>query len=133
MATDPAELARRAFDALSTDGVDGLVEFVHPKFVMETPAGLAAEPQRYEGPEGVRRWFEQFYEVMDEVTIEPGAVEDLGSGRVLQPLTMRARGQASGIEVDQQAMTVATLQDDLLVRLDFFFSEEEARASAAEG
>jgi ketosteroid isomerase-like protein len=133
VATDPAELAKRAFDALAREGVDGLVEFVHPEFVMETPAGLAAEPQRYEGREGVRLWFEQFYEVMDEVEVVPGQVEDLGSGRVLQPLTMRARGQASGIEVDQKALTVATLRDDLLIRLEFFESEEEARASGAEG
>jgi ketosteroid isomerase-like protein len=130
MTADRVELARRTFDALAREGVDGMLEFVHPDFVMETPAGLAAEPQRYEGHQGVRLWFEQFYEVMDEVVVEPRGVEELADGRVLVALTMRARGQASGIEVDQSAHTVATLRDDLVVRLDFFFSEEEARASA---
>jgi ketosteroid isomerase-like protein len=130
MATDPAELARRTFEALATGGVDAMLEFVDPGFVMETPAGMAAEPQRYEGHEGVRLWFAQFYEVMDEVKLEPGEIEDLGDDRVLVTLTIRARGQTSGIETDQKALTVASLRDDLLVRIDFFFTEEEARASA---
>ena len=127
---DPVELARRTFAALAEDGIDAMLEYVHPEFEMETPAGLAAEPQRYEGREGVRLWFEQFYEVMDEVEVVPDEIEELADGRVLVALKMTARGQASGIEVDQKAQTVATLRDDLLIRLDFYFTEEEARASA---
>ena len=132
MTVDSLELARRTFESLARDGVDGMLEFVHPEFDMETPAGMAAEPQRYEGHEGVRLWFQQFYEVMHEVVLEPGEVEELGPGRVLVPLTIRARGQSSGIETDQKALTVATLRDGLVTRLEFFFSEQEARASAAE-
>jgi len=114
------------------DGIDGMLEFVHPDFVMETPAGMAAEPQRYVGHAGIRLWYEQFYEVMDEVEVVPGDAELLADDRILVQLTLTARGQTSGIEVDQKAITVATLSDDLLVRLDFYFSEDEARASAAE-
>jgi ketosteroid isomerase-like protein len=132
MATDPAELARRTFDALARDGVDGMVEFVHPDFVMETPAGLAAEPQRYEGHAGVRLWFEQFYEVMDEVMVSAEEVEELEDGRVLVHLRLQARGQSSGIEAKQEAIAVATLKHDLVTRLDFYFTEEEARASAVQ-
>jgi ketosteroid isomerase-like protein len=132
MTVTPEELARRSFEALATEGVEGMLEFVHPEFVMETPAGLAAEPQRYEGREGARLWWEQFYEVMDEVMVTPGEVEVLPDGRALMHLTLQARGQASGIATEQKAITVATMKDDLVVRLEFFFTEEEARASVAE-
>ena len=34
---------------------------------MTTPANLAAEPDTYRGHEGIRRYFDSFYDVMDEV------------------------------------------------------------------
>ena len=43
-----------------------MVPLVHPDFEMETPAALAAEPQRYEGVDGFRRWWTSFLDVMDD-------------------------------------------------------------------
>lgn len=42
---------------------------------MQTPVGMAAEPDTYRGPEGIRRWFESFYEVMEEIRLEQKAVQ----------------------------------------------------------
>jgi ketosteroid isomerase-like protein len=117
-ATD-TELVRAGFDALAEDGVDAMLEFVHPEFEMETPAAIAAEPQVYRGREGVRRWFDSFDEVMDEVMVAPSSYEQLEPGRVLIEFKMTAKGQASGIEVQQEAAAVATIEDGLMRRLDF--------------
>jgi ketosteroid isomerase-like protein len=119
VATENEELTRRAFEALAEGGVDALLEFVHPDFEMETLPGIAAEPQVYRGHEGVRRWFDSFYEVMDEVEVVPVSYEEAGPDRVLVASELRARGQASGIEVTQDANYIATVRDGLLVRLDF--------------
>lgn len=119
------ELARRGFDALASGGVEAMLEFVHPAFEMTTLAGQAAEPQTYTGYDGLRRWFDTFYEVMDEISIEPSSYEDAGPDRVLLEFTLRARGQSSGIEVTQEARAVATLRDGLMSRLEFLWPEPQ--------
>ena len=65
------DLVRQGFEALNEGGVEALVPLVHPEFEVTTPPGLAAEPDTYRGPEGVRRYFESFYEAMDRVVFEP--------------------------------------------------------------
>jgi ketosteroid isomerase-like protein len=120
------ELARRAFNALAEGGVEAMLEYVHPEFEMETLPGIAAEPQRYEGHDGLRRWFSSFYEVMDEIIVEPRDMTALGPDRILIHFRMSARGQTSGIAVEQEARAVATLRDELLARLDYLMPEEPA-------
>ena len=62
----------RASTAFNADGVDGILPFIHPDFEATTPPELAAEPDTYRGHEGVRRYFDSFYEIMDEIRFEPG-------------------------------------------------------------
>jgi ketosteroid isomerase-like protein len=119
MPVPTTELARAGFDALAEGGVEAMLEFVHPDFQMETLPGIAAEPQVYRGHDGVRRWFDSFSEVMDEVAVEPTALDELGPDRVLIEFRMRARGQASGLEVEQEGRAIATLRDGLILRLEF--------------
>ncbi len=71
MADSAQEIVERGIRAYSEDGVEALIEFVHPEFEMTTPPGIAAEPDTYRGRDGVRRYFESFLEIMDEVRIEP--------------------------------------------------------------
>jgi len=123
MATESVNLARRGFDALASGGVEAMLEFVHPQFEMETLPGIAAEPQVYRGHDGLRRWFDSFYEVMDEIEIAPVSYEEIGPDRVLLEMKLRARGQSSGIEVEQEAKAIATVRDDLMLRLEFLLPE----------
>jgi ketosteroid isomerase-like protein len=117
------DLVREGFDALASGGVDAMLEFVHPEFEMETLPGIAAEPQVYRGHEGIRRWFDSFYEVMDEIEVLPSSYEAIGPDQVLIEFTLRARGQGSGIEVSQQAKAIATTRDGLFFKLEFMLPE----------
>jgi ketosteroid isomerase-like protein len=119
------ERARAGFGALAAGGVEAMLEYVHPGFEMETLPGIAAEPQVYRGHDGVRRWFDSFYEVMDQITIEPSSYEPLEPGRVLIEFTMTAKGQASGIEVTQEAAAIATMDGGLMRRLEFLLPGQE--------
>jgi hypothetical protein len=47
---------------------------------------------------------------------------------VLVEFTIRARGQASGIEATQPAIAIATAADGKLIELEFFTDLEHARA-----
>jgi ketosteroid isomerase-like protein len=121
--TENERLVREGFEALAEGGVEAMLEFIHPEFEMETLPGIAAEPQVYSGHDGLRRWFDSFYEVMDEISIEPVTYEEVGPDRVLLEMKLRARGRGSGIEVEQPAKAIATNREGLLVSLEFLLPE----------
>lgn len=125
---DNLELLRQGFARLGTDGYEAMVPLIHPDFVMETPAALAAEPQRYEGADGFRRWWTSFLEVMDTVELEAKSFEEIEPGTYAVETVMTAVGGASGIEATQSVVMVVTLKDSRMVRIDFATSLEAARA-----
>ena len=67
---DNVEVMRRGYDAFAEGGVDGFLEAIHPEFELVVPPGLALEPQTYRGHEGVRRYFDSFYDAVDEIRLE---------------------------------------------------------------
>ena len=128
MSESDVELMRQGLQAFEREGVEGLIRFIHPDFEMTTPPGLAAEPDTYRGHDGLRRYFDSFYDVMDDIRFDQQGFEDLVGGRVLVISTLRARGQATGIEVEQQVALVWEVQDGLAHRCHVFATPEEARA-----
>ncbi|MDQ3759789.1 MAG: nuclear transport factor 2 family protein [Actinomycetota bacterium] len=126
MASGDVDLLRAGFERLGADGFESMVPLVHPDFVMETPPGMAAEPQRYEGREGFRRWWTSFYEAMEVVALEPKAFHDLGPERVAIENRMRAVGGTSGIETTREIVLVVSLRDKMMVRIDFYETLAEA-------
>jgi ketosteroid isomerase-like protein len=66
---------------------------------------------------------------MDEIRFDVLRFEDLGDGRVLMPTVLRARGQTTGIEVEQQVTQVWEVRDGLAYHCYVFASPEEARAA----
>ena len=129
MPTD-GELVERAFGLLQSDTYEQVLPLVHDDFEMVTTREVASEPDVYRGPEGVRRWWTSFLDVMDTVHLDPVSFDDLGDGRVIVEFVIRARGQASGIEAGQPAVAIATAEDGKLLRLQFFTDLERARAAA---
>jgi ketosteroid isomerase-like protein len=129
---EDVELVRAGFQALREGGVDALLPFVHPEFEMTTPPEFAAEPDTYRGIEGIRRYFDSFYEVMDEIRFEPRDFQE-ARGRVLAPVTLTARGQTTGIEARQEFVMVWTLREGKIVGVETFATLEEAVAATEQG
>ena len=130
MAEQNVEVVRRALDALAEGGVEAMLPFVDEDFEMATPPELAAEPDTYRGHDGVRRWFESFYEVMDRVGLEAVELAAVGEDQVVASLRMSARGGTTGIEVTQDTEAVCTVADGKLREMKFFASRPEALAAA---
>jgi ketosteroid isomerase-like protein len=122
------EIVRRGFEAFNRDGVEGILPFIHPEFEATTPPDLASEPDTYRGHDGVRRWFDSFREVMEEIRWDPRAFHEEG-GRVVVEFTLRARGKTTGLDFGQEAVMVWELQDGKAVGLELYPTLEEARAA----
>ena len=127
-ATKNVEFAKRGFQVLNDEGVEAFLEFVHPDFEVTTPPTLAAEPDTYRGHDGIRRYFDSFYEAMDKVRFEPDDFSPVGD-RVVVPLRLVARGRTTGIEAEQKAVQVWELRDGLAYRLRLFTDLEDAMES----
>jgi ketosteroid isomerase-like protein len=132
VAESNGELIRQGFEDLAADGYEALLPLIAPDFELTTPPGLAAEPDTYRGPDGMTRYFESFYEAMDEIHFEPHEFREIGDW-VVVPFTLTARGRSTGLEAEQIAVMAWQLRDGLAVRLEVFAELSEALAAVGEG
>ena len=129
MSQAEVETVRRGYEALERGGVEALLELIAPDFELVTPPELASEPDTYRGPEGLRRYFDSFYEAMDEIRMEGHRFHDVGD-RVVVEFTLHARGRSTGIETKLEAVQVWEVADGLATRLDIYPTLEEALTAA---
>jgi ketosteroid isomerase-like protein len=132
VAESNGELIRQGFEDLAADGYEALLPLISPDFELTTPPGLAAEPDTYRGPDGMTRYFESFYEAMDEIHFEPHEFREIGDW-VVVPFTLTARGRSTGLEAEQFAVMAWQLRDGLAVRLEVFAELSEVLAAVGEG
>jgi ketosteroid isomerase-like protein len=126
---DDVESIVATFRLLDSDTYEDAIELVDEEFEMVTTPDLASEPDTYTGPEGVRRWWESFLDVMEWVRLEVQEVHPVDEHRAILEFQIHTRGRASGIETDQRAVGLATARDGKLYRLAFFTELEPARAA----
>jgi ketosteroid isomerase-like protein len=103
--------------------------FIHPEFEVTTPPELAAEPDTYRGPDGVRRYFESFYEAMDRVSFEAEEFIPVGDLVVVESV-LRTRGRTTGLEAEQHVALVYELKDGKAYRISVYATVDEAMAAA---
>jgi ketosteroid isomerase-like protein len=126
---DNVEIVRSGFEAFNARGIDGILPFIHPDFEATTPPDLASEPDTYRGHEGVRRWFDSFDEVMDQIRWDAGNFHAVGE-RVVVEFTLRARGKTTGLDFGQEAVMVWELRDGKAIGLNLYPTLDEALAAA---
>jgi ketosteroid isomerase-like protein len=131
MSSENVEIVQRGFDAFNERGVEGIVPFIHPEFEATTPPSLASEPDTYRGPDGIRRWFDSFDEVMDQIRWDGHSFQAFGD-KVLVEFTLRARGKTTGLDFGQDAVMVWSLHDGKAIRVELFETLDEALAAAGE-
>jgi ketosteroid isomerase-like protein len=130
MSQSNIEIVRAAYEALRDGGVDAILGFFDERFEATAPPELSVEPQTYRGREGVARWFALFYEVVDEVRLEPEEFLETGD-QVIVPLSIIVKGHDSGIEVGQRLTQVWRMRDGLAISMQAY--PDKATALAALG
>jgi ketosteroid isomerase-like protein len=126
------EIVERGFKALNEEGIEGIVPFIHPDFEATTPPDLASEPNTYRGHDGVRRWFDSFDEVMDQIRWDARGFREVRDLVVVE-FTLRARGKTTGLDFGQDAVMVWELRDGQAIRLSLYPTLDQALAAIEQG
>ena len=118
------ERIRRGYEAFRRDGLDGILEHVHPDIEwVQDPAFPGA--QTFHGHEGVRRWFERLSDSFGAFHVEVEDLVDAGD-RIVVLLTVHTRGAESGVAVDTRMAHVWTLKDGKGSRVRFYLDPAAA-------
>jgi ketosteroid isomerase-like protein len=128
MAQDNLATARRVYAGFSAATSPPDVEdIVHEDVVIEEVADFP-DGGVYRGVEGVRAWLRGFFDVFEEITIEPQEFIEAGD-TIVVPTKQRFRSKA-GAEVDWEITQVLRFRDGKLVHASGYTDHAEALAAA---
>lgn len=122
---------RAAYDAWNRNDVEAAIASLDENVEWEMSGTIVGTDAIYHGHEGVRRWWLQFLEPFESVTIEPLEVVEPRQDVVLVHLRLRGTGR-QGIEVDLPVSHLYELQEGRVVRVRAFTERGAAIAAAAD-
>jgi ketosteroid isomerase-like protein len=126
MSQEHVEAVRRSLDGWNRDDFEACVALAHPEieWVSEVAQRMAGSETVYRGREGMRRYWDEWHAIWD-VTIHVTEIFDLGE-TVVALARVQARGDASGIDLEQPVAYVFDFEDGLARRVRSYFDPEQA-------
>jgi ketosteroid isomerase-like protein len=81
-------------------GVDAVAEFWDPDITWRPAEGAIDDVGEMHGPEAVRRYIEDWFDMFDDLTVVADELVDAGDDRVVAVHRMTGRAKISGIETE---------------------------------
>jgi ketosteroid isomerase-like protein len=119
------EVVRRAFDAFNSEDIERIVSLTHIEFEAIVPPELSPEPDSYHGHDGIRRYFQSFQDVMDDIRFHPHRFWEVGQS-VVASVSLTAKGRQTAIPVEQQLAQVWIVRDGKVACIRTYVSLPEA-------
>jgi ketosteroid isomerase-like protein len=119
-----AEYARSA-----ARGVDAMAEFWDADISHRAAEGAIDDAGELHGPEAVRRYAQDWFDMFDELGVVAEELIDAGDDRVVAVLRMTGRAKVSGIETEIRFSVVYTLRDGKIVQGREYMEKEQALES----
>jgi ketosteroid isomerase-like protein len=129
--TAEREAIEAALSAFSSGDPEQVVRHIAEDFEGVVPASMSAEPDRYVGHAGVRRYFETFEDAIDDLRFENRLAGRHGEWWLVA-LRVSGQGRGSGVPIALDAIVACLMRDGKLVRMVAYPSVEEARAGVVE-
>jgi ketosteroid isomerase-like protein len=120
---------REGLEAFNSRDIERILGFLDPDFEADVPPALSAEPDTYRGHDGAVRYFESFWETMDDIRFRPERFWDAGES-VVVTMRLTARGRHTAIAVEQRFAQVWTFRAGKATRARTYASEAEALKAA---
>jgi ketosteroid isomerase-like protein len=128
MSEENVRVVRSFYDAWARDEVPGPLELMDPQIEYVNPAG-AIEPGIRRGIAAFSQAVAKVFEAWESWQIEPERFSATGD-QVVVVVRYRARGRASGVEVDGRESALWTLRDGKVTRYAWFHEPGDALEAA---
>jgi ketosteroid isomerase-like protein len=115
MSEENVEVVRRQFEAFEQGGLDAVAEFWHPDIDWRAVEGAADDVGIIRGRDRLRRYYEGWIEVFDQLHAEVGEVIYEAEERVAVVVHNSGRGRSSGVPTEGCYYVVCKVQDGLIV------------------
>jgi ketosteroid isomerase-like protein len=115
MSEENVEVVRRQFEAFEQGGLDAVAEFWHPDIDWRAVEGAADDVGIIRGKDRLRRYYEGWIEVFDQLHAEVGEVIYEAEERVAVVVHNSGRGRSSGVPTEGRYYVVCKVQDGLIV------------------
>jgi ketosteroid isomerase-like protein len=124
-----AAVVRQMLDALNNEGVDAALKWFADDFHGVVPPDLSAEPDSYDGHDGVRRYFDSFYEIVDDLRFDAEELVELGPDVVAARGLITGQGRESGIPIEMRVPMLMRLRDGKLIGMEGYRDWDDAIAA----
>ena len=124
-------LVRRMLDTLNHEGVEAALELVAEDFHGVVPPELSAEPDTYDGHDGLRRYFDSFQEILADLRFDAEELVEVAPGAVAARGLITGRGRESGIPVSMRVPGLYRIRDGKVIAIEAFTDWDAAVAAAA--
>jgi ketosteroid isomerase-like protein len=132
MSRENMEIVQRLFDAADRRDSATLLSLYDEAVVWDVTRtdGADFEGGIFEGHDGLRRWHLAWYAAWENTESDVHELIDAGGTRVFSATTQRARGKASGIDLELKQWAVWVIQDGKVIRVEWFTNRHEALEAA---
>jgi hypothetical protein len=117
------ELVRRAVQAINDRDLDALLAVMDEE--VEAAPVLAAMEGRYQGHEGIRRWWANLLDTFPDFEVRIVQMSQVGAATVAV-LSSTGRGVGSDTPIDATIWQVSRFRRDKCIRWRVYASESEA-------
>jgi uncharacterized protein len=124
MSQENVEKVQAGYEAFSRRDLDAALAYIDPEIEWHQSSAFP-DARTFHGHDGVRRFFEQVFEIFDESDFIPQEIVDLGD-RVVVVHRFVGRGQGSRIPVEVTETSVWTLREGKAIRQEAFVTKAEA-------
>lgn len=124
-----ADLINRAYEAMNARDVDAAKAMAAPDIELRTRfTGVAG--RAYRGFSGIEQWFADVHEAWEDVEQIPQRFIEVSPERTIAVVRFKARGKASGVEVDQEIAPIFTIRGGRVIGIETHPSVDAALAAA---
>jgi hypothetical protein len=119
-----------ADDELWARNAERIASDCEVRFANPPGVDLEVMVRDYVGIEGLRKGWRNWLEPWDSYLITIEDFIDIGDGRVLVLVTSRSRFRDSTADVAEKAASIFRVKDGVVVEIDFYLDQDQARRDA---
>jgi len=117
------EQLARFYNAFNVRDLPAVLATLHPEIEFESRFASAGGTT-YSGHAGVQGWFSDLADAWEYIVVDLGPSRDVATDRTVALITLRGKGRASGIELDEDAAHELSWREGKLARLAYVELEQ---------